>query len=627
MSLRNNRFTKVRRDKHYNSLKTSTRNKVPRFPTFPDPKTIAGYPGMEGEIIFNRKAMAFYGHDGVRWVPFGQASTYSPGVNIVYIADVANGGSDANDGLTPATPKFTLPACFEILRESSADQAIVEIVGPSTIDLSSTPTIDITPLEDLYSRIIIRGQRVVLASGTSVAIAQTSADTRDPRFRWATITTPGGLTPGAHVKQFYRDNTVDLVFAIHSNTATDVNLTGGFSGPYNFGFTTGAPDSYEIYDTQAVIIHPTSKITILSKSLPLVLQDLDLQPSVLGMFLGFGVRGASMVLELIGCRYSPPSSFAGPLEFSVSLNGCVAETRGPGTPTGYITRSNRLTTQIIAGSYIDNVTTQPVGAQVRLWGSYFDNIGAFVQFLNSQVNGQACWFNNANDVALSLSIGSTGAFFLCRWDNSGGAGVQVATSSNVLVDDSTFANCAIFTSCESNSSLRMRRNTYITSTGTGIFFTDGSQGTVLDSNITGSGGASILVTDVANISIENTSITSSGSHAIHVNRGGEINTSGVSITASGGDAIRLETGSELHGGSVSGVGAAAAGFHLIHIASKSDAALNVVPTATPTTVGNDYRVGSAGTKTKALVSGGMPADVNDLFSGIVPVEGCSIYTP
>ena len=568
--------------------------------------------------------------DGMNWIPLASKfdiPSYTPGESIVYLADVANGGDDSNDGLTATTPKFTLPACLELLREFRSDQGVVEIVGPSTIDLSSTPNINITSLEGLYAQIIIRGQRVITTSGTSVGIAQTSGDIRDPRFLWSTITTTGGLTPGALVKQIYRDLTLNRVFAIHSNTATDINVIGGSAGPFGFFFGEGAPDDYEVYTTQAVIINPSTRLMMFSKNLPLYFEDLDFRPSVFGLRLGEGVQGGSMVLHFRGCLYSPPASFAGPLEVSNAFEGCVLETRGGGVPTGYITRSDRITSQIIANSYIDNVTTQPVGAQVRLWGSYFDLV-TFLQFLNCRVECVACWFLNATDTATFFTSGATARILQCRWDACV-AGIGSLTSSIVQLQDSTIDSCDTFAMCESSSSLRMRRITFNISTGNGIEYSEGSQGAIRDCTMTSAGSAGVFVTGDANISILNTSINSSVSHGIHATRGGEVFTNGVTIGASGGDGVRLESGSELHGGSLGdGIGpSAAAGFHVIYIASGSEAALDSVPTATPTTVGNDYRVGVAGTKTKALVSAGAAADVNDGFSGATPVENCSISTP
>ena len=582
-----------------------------------------------GSVIYDTTSGLPYYSDGTSWIPFGfDVPPYAPGEQVVYLADAANGGADANDGLTPATPKLTLPACLDLLREFRSDAGVVEIVGPSTVDLSATPTIDITRLEDLYGRIIIRGQRLITAAGTSVSIAQTSADTRDPRFLWATITTSGGLVPGALAQQIYRDTTLDTVFAIHSNTATDVNLVGGFSGPFAFGFGEGAGDAFEIYTTQAVLSSPSTQIVVLTKNLPLRLEDLDFQPSVSGLTFGPDVRGGSMVLHLRGALYSPPASFAGPLNCSVQIEGCFLQTRGGGVPTGYINRTDRLTSQIIANSYIDNVTTQPTGARVKLWGSYFD-LGTFLQFLNSELDISACWFENADTTAVNISSGTTARCANCRWDAATGTALVVEVSSVVMANDSTFDSCGTFATCESSSSLRMRRNTFNICTGNGVSFSEGSQGAIRDSAMTAATGVGVLVTEDANISIISTSINSSGSHGIHATRGGEVYVSALSVGASGGDGVRLETGSELHGGSIAdGIGpAAAAGFHIIHIASGSEVALDAVPSATPTTAGNDYRVGVAGTKTKAAVTAGAPADVNDGFSGATPVENCSISTP
>lgn len=587
-------------------------------------------PRAPGSVVFDETLDIPYYSDGTEWIPFGfDIPPYTPGEVVVFLADAANGGNDANDGLTASAPKLTLPAALETLRDFRSDAGVVEIVGSSTIDLSSTPTIDITRLEDRFVRIIIRGQRLITVSGISQGVAQTTPlDSRDPRFLWATVTTTGGLTPGALAQQIYRDLTLDKVFAVQGNSATDIDLAGGFTGSFAFGFGEGAGDEFVVYTTQAVISSPSTQLTILTKTLPLRLEDLDFQPSTDGVTFGPDVRGGEMVVHLRGALYSPPASFAGPLNFSVLVEGCFLSTRGGGSPTGYITRSDRLTSQIIANSYIENATTQPFGARVKLWGSYFD-LNAFIQFINCIVDCSACWFVGADADAVSFSAGTTARCTQCRWDSAVGRALVVEVSSVVVANDSTFDTCGTFASCESSSSLRMRRNTFNISTGTGVNFSGGSQGAVRDSSMTAAGGVGILVTEDANISVDSTSIESSGSHGIRATRGGELFVNGVTIGLSGGDGIRLETGSELHGGTVGdgGGAAAAATFHVIHIATGSEVALDAVPTATPTTVGNDYRVGVAGTKSKAIVSAGAAADVNDGFSGATPVENCSISTP
>lgn len=130
--------------------------------------------------------------------PAGSSIPFTPGAAISYLADVVNGGNDSNDGLTALTPKLTLQAALDVLRNFSADEGIVEIVGGSVIDLTSTPIIDLTTIEGNYTRVIIRGQRVVSVSGTTTAITRTDiTDFADPRFRWATITSSVALTPGA----------------------------------------------------------------------------------------------------------------------------------------------------------------------------------------------------------------------------------------------------------------------------------------------------------------------------------------------------------------------------------------------------------------------------------------------
>lgn len=563
--------------------------------------------------------------------PTGTFPPFTPGSAIVYLADSANGGNDSNSGLTESLPKETLPAALDVLRGFSADEGIVEIVGPSVIDITSTPTIDLSPIEGNYTRIIIRGQRVVSVSGTTTNITRTNTtDFADPRFRWATITSSVGLVAGAHEKQFFSDDTLGLVFAIHSNTISDINLTGGYVGPWAFPLTTGSGNAFSVYTNQAVFT-ATNEIVVVSKHMPLTLESLTFRTTALSSItLGaFKVRGAAMTLHMRGCNYSPGPNFNGPIQASSAFEGCVLETRSPGTPTGYASRffPSQVATHIITNSYIDNATTQPSGAQIRLLGSYFD-IGTFLQFLNCYSEVEACWFANSSGVALAFASGSTARMESCLFDSCG-VGLDVETSSNVLANDSIFENCGTFANCRASSSLRMRRNTFTTSTGVGIDYREGSQGALMDCTVTGAGNVSIQISEAANVSVEASTISSSTSHAIHVMESGSLHFGGLIVEGSGGDAIRLEVGSDASGGTISDGTSPAAGlgFHVIYLGSGSEAALDTVPAATSATAGNDYRVGSLGTVTKALVSAGAPSDVNDAFGIVTPIESCNIYTP
>lgn len=306
----------------------------------------------------------------------------------------------------------------------------------------------------------------------------------------------------------------------------------------------------------------------------------------------------------------------GPIQASCAFEGCVLETQSLGTLTGYISRltPSHVTTQIIANSYIDNVANQPFGTEVRLLGCYLDQQVTSFQFLNCSLEIKSCWFIDVLNTALELDTSSRGRLESCRFENCG-IGLSVATASVFLANNSLFTNCITFVRCGSCSSLRMRRNIFTTSLGIGIDYREGSKGDIINYALSETEDVGLMISEVANVSLEFGSITSSASHAVHVRTGGKLYIGFMTIDGSGGDAIRLEEGSSVSGRDFidTGQGAAGEGFHLIHLAFKSTVSSNVVPGANLITPGNDYRVGSLETKTKAQVSSGEPTDVNDAF--------------
>ena len=63
-------FTIVSRDRDFNSVKTTTRSKIPRTRNLAVVRGTSGQPGFAGDIILNQSDNTFYGHTGNSWTAF-----------------------------------------------------------------------------------------------------------------------------------------------------------------------------------------------------------------------------------------------------------------------------------------------------------------------------------------------------------------------------------------------------------------------------------------------------------------------------------------------------------------------------------------------------------------------------
>ncbi|HSA76189.1 MAG TPA: hypothetical protein VLE02_01470 [Nitrosarchaeum sp.] len=476
------------------------------------------------------------------------------------------GGNDANDGLTVGNAVLTLTSAiskFGTNTSGPSNRTANIIIATGTLNLGASPTINITPLANIgFSQLIIIGNTTVTRSGLVTSVG---ALTPSQQFN-VLGTDQVGMGVNAFRNVVLVNNTDGTDSVIESNTATTLRIPDGNSGNMT-GFALN--NSFSMITHNTTLTWASGSVIIIStRSIQLKLRHM--------IILAGGAADQTMF-------FRQPSGSADNGAVLATVTGCSLNTAAHNAMfTGY--EMNFVGCLISGGGSVN--------------GNFVDHICRYVRVFITD--------------ATIVPVNGT----------SGGVYATTQTRSIILQNNSNIFGCKIESSGIVPVAILQIINASVRGQGIHILSSTGASpfGILLSASVVAITGIEVNGNALVNVGM---GVTRGSTCRTGFTPGGIPNDFSNNVT----HGIAISGGSKLDTGIsnvlTSTVANGAAGFG-VSLSSASIFTFALTPTITGG-LGN-CGLGASGTRTWALVAGGLAANVND-FANASPQNVIAISAP